>query len=125
MPEKPRIDGFTQLDVWQRAKELHAAICAATKQETFRREFKLVGQIKDSASSVMANIAEGFKRKTKADKARIMNVAEGSLEEARYYLRLSHDLGYIAQTDLPARAQEVGRLLGAYVRALAPPSSRS
>jgi four helix bundle protein len=62
MPDKPRIDSFTQLDVWQRAKELHAAICAATKQESFRREFKLVGQIMDSSSSVMANIAEGFEK---------------------------------------------------------------
>jgi hypothetical protein len=35
-----------------------------------------------------------FKRKGRADKARLMNVAQGSLEEARYYLRLAHDLGY-------------------------------
>ena len=35
-----------------------------------------------------------FKRRGKADKARFMNIAEGSLEESRYYLILAHDLGY-------------------------------
>ena len=50
--------------------------------------------MRSAAVSVPANIAEGFRRRGKADKARFMNIAEGSLEECRYYLILVKDLGY-------------------------------
>jgi four helix bundle protein len=46
------------------------------------------------AQSIPANIAEGFRRRGKADKARFMNIAEGSIEECRYFLILVKDLGY-------------------------------
>jgi len=57
--------------------------------------------------------------RSRADKARILNVAEASLEEARYHLRLAIDLGYMAPNDLPARALEVARVLGAYTATIA------
>jgi four helix bundle protein len=47
-----------------------------------------------AAVSIPANIAEGFRRRSKADKARFMNMAEGSVEESHYYLILAKDLGY-------------------------------
>lgn len=53
----------------------------------------------------------------------VWHVAEGSLEEARYYLRLAHDLGYASSGELSQDAAEVGRLLGSYARALLSPSS--
>jgi four helix bundle protein len=53
-----------------------------------------------------------------------MNVAEASLEEARYYLRLSFDLGYLpAKNSLSEEALEVGRLLGSYTRSILSSSS--
>ena len=51
-------------------------------------------QMRRAATSIPANIAEGFRRRGKADKARFMNLAEGSIEESRYYLILATDLGY-------------------------------
>ncbi len=66
----------------------------------------------------MVAIAEGFTRRGKADKARFMNFAESSLEESRYYLILSQDLGY-GQTDVLMDAlEEVSRPLNAYARAI-------
>jgi four helix bundle protein len=61
-----------------------------------------------------------FKKRGKPDKARLMNVAEGSLEEARYYLRLAQDLGYASKNTLNADAEEIGRMLSAYARSLLP-----
>jgi four helix bundle protein len=76
-----------------------------------------------AAVSIPANIAEGFRKRGKADKVRYMNIAEGSLEESRYYLILAQDLGY-GQTDklMPA-LEEVSRLLNAYAKAILTPDS--
>jgi len=71
-----------------------------------------------AAISVAANIAEGLAKRGKTDKARFMNTAEGSLEESRYYLILSQDLGYGNIGQLVELVNEVGRLLNGYSRAI-------
>ena len=71
-----------------------------------------------AAVSVPANIAEGFRRRGKANKARFMNVAEGSLEECRYYVILTQDLGYGDSSNLASTADEVSRLLSTYAAAI-------
>jgi four helix bundle protein len=68
--------------------------------------------------SIAANIAEGFRKRGRADKARFMNTAEGSLEECRYYLILANDLGYGETDGLTAAIEEVSRLLNAYSKAI-------
>jgi four helix bundle protein len=71
-----------------------------------------------AAVSIPANIVEGFRRRGKADKARFMNIAEGSLEECRYFLILTQDLGYGDTKKLTATLEEVSRLLNAYAAAI-------
>ena len=63
--------------------------------------------------SVPANIAEGFKKVGRADKSRYLNIAQGSLEETRYYLILARDLEYISD-DLAEPVEEDRRLLNSY-----------
>jgi len=81
------------LVVWQKAHLFVLAVYRLTagfpKQETYG----LTSQMRRAAVSIAANIAEGFRRRGKADKARFMNIAEGSIEECRYYLILASDLG--------------------------------
>ena len=95
---------------------LAAYALAATfpKHETYGLSL----QMRRAAVSVPANIAEGFRRRGKADKARFMNIAEGSVEECRYYLILAQDLGYGDTDKLAATLEEVSRLLGAYASAI-------
>ena len=71
-----------------------------------------------AAVSIPANIAEGFRRRSKADKARFMNMAEGSVEECRYFLILAKDLGYGDTQTLSVALEEVSRLLSAYSTAI-------
>ena len=71
-----------------------------------------------AAVSIAANIAEGFAKRGKPDKARFMNMAEGSVEESRYYLILAEDLGYGSTETLLASLEEVSRLLNSYARAI-------
>ncbi len=75
-------------------------------------------QMRRAAVSVPANIAEGFRRRGKADKARYMNMAEASLEESRYYLILAQDLGYGDTSSLTTSLEQVSRLLNAYTNAI-------
>ena len=115
-----RVDARSSRDllVWQKAHEFVLKVYGFTagfpKQETYG----LTVQMRRAAVSIPANIAEGFRRRGRADKARFMNLAEGSLEESRYYLLLSKDLGYGDTREMTASLDEVSRMLRAYAAAI-------
>jgi len=71
-----------------------------------------------AAVSIAANIAEGFRKRGKADKLRFLNIAQGSLEESRYYLILARDLDYGDASGLRTALEEVSKLLEAYSQAI-------
>jgi len=71
-----------------------------------------------AAVSIPANIPDGFRKRGKADKARFMNTAEGSLEECRYYLIVTQDLGYAETDEQMKMLEEVSKLLNAYSKAI-------
>lgn len=76
------------------------------------QKFGLIPQMQRAAVSIPANIAEGFKRRTRPDKLRFYNIAQGSLEELRYYFILCRDLGYKVEYDSVAgQADHVSRML--------------
>jgi four helix bundle protein len=80
--------------------------------------YGLSNQFRRAAVSIAANIAEGFRRRGRPDKARFMNLAEASLDECRYYLILAADLRYGNSDELAEQLEAVDRLLSAYARAL-------
>jgi four helix bundle protein len=95
MPQpRPAARSFRDLVVWRKAHELVLAVYPFTAGFPRRETYGLSHQMRRAAVSIPANIAEGFRRRGRADKARFMNLAQGSLEECRYYLILAHDLGY-------------------------------
>jgi len=116
--ERPAARVFRDLLVWRKAHELVLAVYRFTESFPEREKFGLAHQMRRAAVSVPANIAEGFGKLSQAEKARFLNIAEGSLEECRYYLILAQDLGY-GQTDaLMNTLEETSRLLNAYTRAI-------
>ena len=109
---------FQDLLVWRKAHEFVLAVYRLTSSFPKTETYGLAQQMRRAAVSIPANIAEGFKRRGKTDKARFMNIAEGSLEESRYYLILTQDLGY-AQTGVQMDVLvEASRLLNAYAQAI-------
>src|ERR1700730_535646 len=78
----------------------------------------LTNQMRRAAISVPANIAEGFRKRGPSDKTRLLNVAQGSLEECRYYLILTQDLGYSTTAEMEHLLEEVSKLLVAYASAI-------
>jgi len=109
---------FQDLLVWQKAHRFVLAIYALTAALPKQETYGLSLQMRRAAVSIPANIAEGFRRRGKADKARFMNIAEGSVEECRYFLILAKDLGYGETERLAASLEEVSRLLNAYATAI-------
>jgi four helix bundle protein len=109
---------FRDLVVWQRAHALVLRVYELTR--TFPREeiYGLTSQMRRAATSVPANIAEGFKKRGIADKTRYLNTSQGSLEELRYYLILAHDLHYASSLDLESDVESVSRLLIRYASAI-------
>lgn len=113
------IESHEQLVVWQESHQLVLGIYATTKKFPQDERFGLTSQMRRSAVSVPANIAEGFKRRSKKDKSHFYNISQGSLEELRYYIRLSSDLKYpIDAEPLAERAEHVGRMLHGLIRSL-------
>ena len=78
----------------------------------------LTSQFRRSSISITANIAEGFAKRSNLDKIRILNIAQGSLEETRYYIILANDLEYGYDQNLEELAEEVSKLLHAYIKAI-------
>ena len=109
---------FTDLIVWQKAHQLALNIYRTTSDFPKEELYGLVSQLRRSAVSIPANIAEGYRRRTKADKAKFMNIAEGSFEESRYYLILANDLEYADTKPLMPLVEDISRLLKAYTNAL-------
>src|SRR5829696_7048671 len=110
---------FQDLEVWQKAHAWVLEVYRLTK--CFPREelFGLTSQLRRAATSVPANIAEGFVKRGKADKLRFYNIGQGSLEESRYYLILAHDLGYAHTGGMLDQLAEVSRMLEGYIGAIA------
>jgi four helix bundle protein len=111
-----KLQRFQDLLVWRKAHALALKIYKATRVYPGEERFGLVSQMRRAAVSVPANIAEGFKKRGRKDKANFYNIAQGSLEELRYYIILSKDLAYLRDADqLPRDVDEVGRMLHALI----------
>lgn len=95
-----RIDSFEQLVVWQESQNLAVQIYSISK--TFPKDelFALTNQLRRAASSISANIAEGFGRQTNKDKLHFYSMAYGSLLEVKNFLYLANRLKYIDDSSL-------------------------
>ena len=83
-----------------------------------REKYGLAHQLPRAAVSIPANIAEGFGKRSPAEKARFLNIAEGWGEECRYYLIRCQDLGYRQRESLTSTLEKTSKLLNAYARTI-------
>lgn len=114
---------FEDLIVWQKAHEFVLSVYKYSEGFPRQEEFALKSQLRKAAISIPANIAEGFRRRGRADKARFINMSEASSDECCYYLILSRDLGYGNPAELLAKLEEVSKILRAYASSLLAPNS--
>lgn len=115
------LKSFHESDAWQAAHDFTLAVYRASTGFPREEKFGITSQLRRSAVSVPANLAEGFGRHSKRELRRYGLIANGSLQEAKYLLLLARDLNYCSGEDydrLISLADRVGALLGGLERSL-------
>jgi four helix bundle protein len=116
--EDKKSQSFRDVLVWQKAHAFALKVYATTEQFPRHELYGLTSQLRRSAGSAPANFVEGFRKRSKADKLRYYNYAQGSADECLYHLILAHDLRYADTTSLQADLEEVCRLLQGYINSI-------
>jgi len=89
------INCFEDLEVWKLAREFAKDIYEITNSDAFSKDYRLCGQIRASAGSIMDNIAEGFERNGQKEFIQFLFIAKGSCGECRSQLYRVLDVNYI------------------------------
>jgi four helix bundle protein len=116
-----KIKTYSELEVWRKAHELALLVFRITERFPKIDRFGIVSQVRRSCTSVPANIAEGFGRGTTKEFLRSLQIARGELEETRYFMLPSLDLGKISAEDfnrINTECDSAGRLINALGRSL-------
>ena len=119
-----KIKSFTDLIAWQKGHELVLLIYQITAQFPKRETYSLVDQIRRAVVSITSNIAEGFSRQSKKEKAQFYYTALGSLTELQNQLLIAKDVNYLDKKKFHQIAQqtaEVSKLINGLIRSIKTP----
>lgn len=94
-----KIKSFTDLKTWQEGHKLVLLIYRITKQFPKEELYSLVGQMRRAASSITANLAEGFGRQGYREKIQFYYLSHGSLLELKNFIIIAKDVGYLDGND--------------------------
>jgi four helix bundle protein len=111
-----KVKSFEDLTVWQEAHKLTLEVYKMTARFPGAEKYGIVSQLRRCSSAVPANIAEGFGRATTRELRRCLQIARGEIEETRYFVLLSRDLGYISPQEwekMRQNCESVARLINA------------
>ena len=115
------IKNFYDLDAWKKSHELVLKIYKITNDFPKEEKYGIISQLRRAASSISANIAEGFSRYHFKDKIRFYYQARGSLTEVQNFLILSRDLNYISREDfedLGKKTKDIAKLINGLIRSI-------
>ena len=119
---------FEEIESWRESRLLSAQIYRTSNGGKFVRDFGLRDQIRRACISVMANIAEGLGRGSKAEFVRFLRIAHGSALEIQSHLYMAADLGYLDTRefeDLHNRATRVAHMIGGFIDYLSNDAKRT
>ncbi len=116
-----KIKRFEDLEVWQLSRILVKRLYELTRNGRFSRDFGLADQIQRSGISVMANIAEGFERRSNREFIQFLSIAKGSCGEVRSHLYIALDVGYIDVSEFNEcyeLAEQISKSLSGFMKYL-------
>jgi len=115
------IQSYQDLQVWQKGMRLAVDVYSVTRKFPREELFGMIQQLRRSAASVPANIAEGYGRENRGDHVQFLRIAQGSLKELETHLLLSVEVGLCCPDNvrpLIAKSEEIGRMLHSLIRRL-------
>jgi len=121
MDEKIETKSFKELNVWKKSHNIVLAIYRKIKDFPKEEKYGITSQMRRSAISVPANIAEGYRKKSKSEKIHFFEISLCSLQELQYYIYLCKDLQLINDDfydKLNFDLDEVGKMLTSYIKAI-------
>jgi four helix bundle protein len=116
------MEDFKNLRVWAKAHDLTLNVYQKTRGFPKEEMYGLTSQMRRSAASVGANIAEGCGRRSDGEMRRFLQIARGSASELEYHLLLAKDLRFLQVddfADLEARVLEIQRMLASFAARVA------
>ena len=121
------LQSYRDLEAWQQAMQTVEEIYCLTKMMPKEEQFGLISQMRRAATSVPANIAEGYGRLHRKEYLHHLSIARGSLMELETHLLICLRLNYLGrEQSKPAweAMQQAGKLLGGLIRSLSSDSIR-
>jgi four helix bundle protein len=118
----PTIKRFEEIQAWQKAREVTQSVYAVTQNHGFDRDYGLRDQIRRASVSIMANIAEGFARRSDKDFAYFLNISRSSATEVQSHLYVALDQKYLGQNEfnqIYGKLEETSKMIFALARHLA------
>ncbi|MER9432390.1 four helix bundle protein [Mesorhizobium sp. M0408] len=116
-----KIASYRDLIVWQQAMDLTVAIYQVTRTWPKNEIYGLTSQVRRAATSVPANIAEGYGRESRASYQQFLRIAQGSLKELETHLLIAQRVGITSREaveSLMPHSESVGKLLRLLIRKL-------
>jgi four helix bundle protein len=115
------VRSYRDLLVWQKAMDLAAEVYRLSRSWPKEEVYGLTSQARRAASSIPANVAEGYGRQSTASYGQFLKIARGSPKELETNLLLAERVGLTAQgscADALQRADELGKMLGGLIRSV-------
>jgi len=117
----PTFKRFEDIHAWQKARSVTKIIYNATKNGDFAKDFGLRDQVRRSSVSIMANIAEGFARRSDKNFAHFLNLARSSAAEVQSHLYVALDQEYIDKAhfdNVYSQLEDVSKMIFALAKHL-------
>ncbi len=116
-----KITRFEDLECWQQARNIVNRVYSVCSVSGFKKEYGLTDQVKRAATSIMANIAEGFSRKGNKEFVQFLFIAKSSAAELQSHLYIAFDQEYISKSqfdELYGEVDKVSRQISNFIKYL-------
>lgn len=116
-----KIEKFEDIKAWQEARNLTRLIYEITNDTSFAKDFSLKDQIRRASVSIMANIAEGFNRRTDKEFINFLGYALSSASEVKSHLYVAMDQNYLSQKtfeELYEKTSATSRMITGFIKYL-------
>jgi four helix bundle protein len=117
-----KLTRFEDIQAWQEARKLVKKVYDAIKaSKEFQRDLRLVSQMQGAAVSIMANIAEGFSRRSNKELIQFLFIAKSSAAEVQSHLYVAVDQGYITKEkfeEMYTQADLVSKMISGFIKYL-------